>query len=368
MPASWKYFVVRTLNMFLAIIIIAMIISAFFTMLEAEDKEEAIERQVMYEIEYTHFEDPDLAHEYREERIKELRKENDLDEPKIKRIFDNAVDMITFNFGRTKRFTIAGRDGGTQQINEIIMHYLPNTIILFTTGAAIYSALAVILGLKVAQKAGSKLDRALTLFGASLSSMPIWWAGMIFLLIFTGILGWYPRPRPIFPSVETLGYMGYLREYLIKMSLPLFTVVLVQFGGRLWISRNIVIKVLEDDYIMAARAKGLPEKRVIYGHALKTAAPPITTTAGLAILTSLGGFLITEVVFAWPGIGYMLRSALYEPTALGATGYPFEDQLIAATTFVLVVISLIGLYIIDVIYGILDPRVKIGSEFSKEGK
>lgn len=360
----------RTLNMLLALLIIAMILSAFFTMMRDEDREESINQQVLNEIDHMHFDDPDEAYEYREERVRELKEERDLDDPMVKRIFYNAVDMMRLDFGETKRYTIPGGGRRTQEVSGVIMHYLPRTILLFTSAAVIYTLLGISLSLKTAQRAGSKLDRIITLLGASLSSVPVWWVGMIFLVIFTSILGWYPRPSPAFPSVRVLGYRGYLRELLIKMSLPLFTVVLIKLGGRVWISRNIFASVLEEDYIMAARAKGIPENKVIYGHALKTAAPPITTTGILAILTSLGAFLITEIIFQWPGIGFMLRRAVFEPTTIfaSAPGYPFEDRLIAGTTFVLMVISIVTLYIGDIIYGFLDPRVEVGSEFSKEVK
>ncbi len=369
MSASWKYFGVRTLNMFLAIFMIAIILSAFFTTLRVEDQEEAIEGQVKNEIENKYFEDPEAAYEYRKERIQQLKKERDVDEPMAKKVLSNAVDLATFNFGKSKRVTTS-RGERSQDVNALIMQYLPYTILLFTTAAVLYSLLAISLGLKVAQRARSRLDKFVTSLGASFSSIPMWWAGLIFILIFSYVLGWYPNPTPIFPSVERVGYLGYLKELLIKMSLPLFTIILVQFGGRLWISRNIVTSVLEDDYIMAARAKGIPEKKVIYGHALKTAAPPIMTTAGLAILTSMGGFLITEVIFQWPGIGYMLRRALVESSSTYLTRGTsvFEDQLIIATTFVLVVFSMVGLYITDILYGLLDPRVKVGSKFSEEAK
>jgi len=340
--------------------------SALYTTLREEDQIEAIHRQVLAEIENRDFDDPYHAYRYREERIQELKEEHDLDGPRIKRIFHNAADLMTLNLGETERYTVRGRS----HISGIIMHYLPYTILLFTTAAVIYTLLAVSIGLKVAQKGGSKLDKIVTILSATFSSVPVWWAGMIFLLIFSYTLRWYPRPNPIFPSVHKVGYLGYLRELLIRMSLPLFTVVLVKFGGRLLISRNIVSRILDDDYIMAARAKGVPEKKVIYGHTLKTAAPPIVTTAILAILTSLGGALIAEVVFQWPGIGYLLREALHESARYirePGTGV-FEDQLIIGITFVLVVISIVGLYITDIIYGILDPRVEVGSKFLKEEK
>jgi len=349
--------------MLLTIFIIAIVISAIFTTIREEDQIEAIHRQVLAEIENRDFDEPYEAYRYRERRINELKEKNDLDGPRIKRVFYNARDLLTLDLGETNRFTVRG----SNQVSTIIMHYLPYTILLFTSAAVIYSLLAISLGLKVAQKDGSNLDKIVTTLSATSSSVPVWWAGMIFLLIFTYMLGWYPRPDPIFPSVHKVGYLGYLRELLIKMSLPLLTVVLVKFGGRLLISRNIVARVLDDDYIMAARAKGVPEKKVIYGHTLKTAAPPIVTTAILAIITSLGGALIAEVIFQWPGIGYLLRRSLYESARyLMEPGTSvFEERLIIGITFVLVLVSVIGLYITDIIYGLLDPRVEVGSKFSR---
>ncbi len=367
MSLPWKYLGIRSLSMLMTILIVAMIISAFFVTLREEDQEEAIERQVNRQIEFRQFEDPEEAKEFREDEIKRLKKENNLDGSRAERVWDNARDMLTFDFGKTNRFTDYQ---GSDDIADIIMQYLPNTIVLFTTGAVIYTSLAIVLGLKAAQNLGSKLDRLTTLFGAVSSSVPIWWAGMIFLLIFSYILGIYPRPYPAFPNVEVVGYLGYLKEFLIKMSLPLFTIVFVKFGANLWISRNIISGVLEDDYIMAARSKGLPENKVIYGHALRTAAPPMMTTAVLALLTSLGGFLIAEVIFQWPGIGYLLRRALYQSGVhlTDQSGSVFEDQLIASITFVLMVISIITFYIADVLYSILDPRVQVGSKFSEGEK
>ncbi len=364
MPASWKYFAIRTLNMVVTLLIIAMVLSAFFTTLEEEDTEEFIQQMVKAEIERQDFDDPSDAYEYRERRIQELKEENNLDQPRIKRVFYNGVDMMTLNLGETRRMT----SRGSREVSTIIMNYLPYTILLFTTAAVIYTLLAISIGLKLAQRAGSKLDKIFTTLSVSVSSVPVWWAGMIFIVIFTYILGWYPRASPTFPRVVNVGYLGYLRELLIKLSLHLFKIVLFKFGGRLMISRSIVLGVLEDDYIMAARARGLPEKKVIYGHTLKTAAPPIATTAVLALITSLSGALIAEVIFSWPGIGYLLREALYEAETYKCRPGVFEPQLIIGISFVLMVISMIVFYIADVIYGLLDPRVEVGSEFRKEVK
>ncbi|MBS3781601.1 MAG: ABC transporter permease [Candidatus Thermoplasmatota archaeon] len=343
-----------------------MLLSAVYVTIEEEDKEESINSRVLAEIEQKDFDDPNDAYEYREKRIQELKEEHNLDEPRIKRIFYSAVDLVTFDFGKSERYAV----GGGREISAVIMAYLPYTILLFTSGAAIYSLIGILIGLKAAQFSRSKLDKIITLVSATSSSVPLWWAGMIFLVIFSYMLGWYPRPSPFFPYVKDVGYLGYIKELLIKMSLPLFTLILVKFGASLWTSRNIASRILQDDYIMAARSKGIPERRVIYGHTLKTAAPPIMTNTILALLTSFGGFLIAEVVFQWPGIGYLLRRALFESSTSYLTHGTsvFEQGLISAIVFILVVISIIGLYIADILYGLLDPRIEVGSQFSKEGK
>lgn len=349
MPASWKYFALRTFNMVLVLVIVVFILSASFSTMAERELEVMVQQQVRGELQ--EFDgSPDEVRSYRENRTQQLRERYNLHLPRSQRIFYSAYDVLRFDFGRAQQMTAAD---GSSDVTSIIMEYLPNTILLFTTAAVIYTALGIAVGLKAAQKAGSKLDKFLSLFGMTASSMPMWWVGMLAILVFVYEFGWFPRPDPSFPRVENLGYLGFLQELLVKMALPLITIVFVLFGGRAWVTRNIVTGILQDDYIMAARAKGVPERKVIYGHTLKTAAPPVVTSAIMSLLMSVGGAMISEIVFAWPGMGYLLRLAIFVYT---------DVPVILGISFITAFLYIFGYYIADLIYGFLDPRVEVGAQ------
>jgi len=336
--------------MLLVLVIVVFILSAAFSTMAEQSLETAARQQVTGEMEGMEFDSREEASRFRENRTQELRERYNLHLPRWQRIFFSARNVLTLDLGSAQSRLRAA--DGSGDVTAIIMDYLPRTILLFTTAAVIYTALGIAVGLKAAQRAGSKLDKFLSLFGMTASSMPMWWVGMLVILIFVYTLGWFPRPSPTFPRVENLGYMGFLRELLIKMALPLGTIVFVLFGGRAWVTRNIVTGVLQDDYIMAARAKGIPERKVIYGHTLKTAAPPVVTSAIMALLMSVGGAMISEIVFAWPGMGYLLRLAIFSYS---------DVPVILGISFITAFLYIFGYYLADLIYGFLDPRVEVGA-------
>jgi len=349
MPASWKYFALRTFNMVLVLVIVVFILSAAFSTMAERELESTAMDQARMDLQALQ-ESPDDPVEYYNNRKEHYERRYNLHRPRYERIFYSAADVLTLDFGRATEMTSAE---GSREVIDIIMDYLPNTVLLFTTAAVIYTAMGIMVGLKAAQKAGSKLDKFLSLFGITASSMPMWWVGMIAILVFVYQLQIFPRPEPYFPTVAEYGYFGYIREVLWKMALPLGVVVFVLFGGRAWVTRNLVTGILQDDYIMAARAKGVPERKVIYGHTLKTAAPPVVTSAIMSLLMSMAGAMISEIVFQWPGMGYLLRMAIFTYT---------DVPVILGVSFITAFLYIFGYYIADLIYGFLDPRVEVGSQ------
>ena len=351
MAASLKYFGVRILNALVVLFIVLFIISASFSTLADEQLEQQIrdtirgesmaeEVQRMNRTEYQN---------WRDMREQQLRDQYGLDDPLPQRIVDRTINTFLLNFEDAHSITAA--DGtGSQNVLDIIMAVLPRTVLLFTTAATIYIALGLIVGLKAAQVAGSKLDKALSLFGMTASSMPMWWIGMIAILIFAYELQWFPATA--FPFPRETGW-AYYRGVLWRMVLPCGVIVFNLFGARAWATRNIVTDVLQDDYIMAARAKGVPERKVIYGHTLKTAAPPIITTAILTFLMSIGGAMITEIIFGWPGMGRLYYQAVFEQR---------DVPVVLGLTFITTFMYVFGYVLADMVYGLLDPRVEVGAE------
>jgi peptide/nickel transport system permease protein len=123
----------------------------------------------------------------------------------------------------------------------------------------------------------------------------------------------------------------------------------IGFWGRAYYTRNITLGILQEDYIMSARARGLPERRVLYGHTLRSAAPPIVTSALLTLLLSISGAMIFEGIFNWPGMGRLYWAAVQQN----------DVPVLMANMTVTTALYIAGLVILDLIYGFLDPRIKV---------
>jgi peptide/nickel transport system permease protein len=164
---------------------------------------------------------------------------------------------------------------------------------------------------------------------------------------------WVIAIPQVLPPIEIVftGVTAQILDLLWHMALPLATVVFVSFGAWTYITRNIVVGTLQEDFVMAARAKGLPERKILYGHVLRTASPPIVTMSILSLIGSLGGAIITESVFTWPGMGRLYWIALQQG----------DLRVLLGLTFITTFIFVIAMVLVDLIYGFLDPRVKVGS-------
>jgi len=146
-------------------------------------------------------------------------------------------------------------------------------------------------------------------------------------------------------------FAKYFATWVYYMALPLVTVVILSIGSWAYITRNIVLGKLTEDFVMTARAKGLPERKVLYGHVLRAASPPIVTIIALSLVSSLGGAIITETVFGWPGMGLLYWVSLTNG----------EAMLLAANVYVTVLLFVIVVFLLNIIYAILDPRVRTGA-------
>lgn len=250
--------------------------------------------------------------------------------------------ILTLDFGHAKFLT---SDTGSSDVRDIILESLPRTILLFTTATAIVSLLGILLGAVASSRVGSKIDKITSGFAIISSSFPVWWVGLIMIFLFAFVY-------PIFPARATptisITDPGYIASLLYHMSLPLITLVLIGFGSWAYLVRNFLVGVLQEDFIMAKRTAGIDEKKILYRHALRNAAPPIVTVLALSLSGSLGGAIITEAVFDWPGMGrlyYEAISVLDLPVIIGAT-------------YVLTAFFLVSVFLADVLYGYFDPRIR----------
>ena len=260
------------------------------------------------------------------------------------RIGNLMFKIMTLDFGQS--FYLRSYEGSSN-VKAIILEALPRTILLFSTATIITAFLGISIGAMVAKKAGSLFDRLTSTFAVVSFSFPLWWVGMLMILAFAYTFPIFPaRATPLIPPSDP----GYILSLLYHMTLPLITIVLISFGGWAYVVRNLMIGTLQEDYITVARAKGVPESKVLYGHALRSAAPPIITIIALSLSGSLGGAIITEAVFDWPGIGRLYFAAISV----------LDLPVIVGLTYVLTLVFLLSIFIADILYAYFDPRVKVG--------
>jgi peptide/nickel transport system permease protein len=268
-----------------------------------------------------------------------------LDQPYLSRVFWRAVEALSFNLGRS---ALMKAPNGDRTVLVIIGNALPRTIVLFTTEVVLVTALGVILGLYAARKPNGPLDKFISMVTMITNGLPAWWLGMLMIMFFSYAV-------PIFPSgglqsnPPPTGIAAIL-DFLWHLSLPLITLVFLGVWGTAYLVRNIVLSNLQEDFVMAARARGIPERRVLFGHTLRTSMPAIMTLAILGLFSSIAGNIIVEGIFGWPGIGNLYFIAVQQ------NDVPVLMGTLAIETF----LNMLGFVLLDLVYGMLDPRIKVG--------
>jgi len=280
-----------------------------------------------------------------EERFTSAIHAKGLDKPFLERTFIYLWDALTLNLGRSLFITSAS---GTKQISVIILERLPRTVLLFTTGTIAYSIVGLVIGLRMARSPGSLFDRVTTFFAIVTQTIPPWFFGIIFILLFAYQLrlvpfgGMVSVPPPSDP-------FNYALDILFHMALPLFTWIFSIFGSWAYITRNLTMQSSEEDFVTVARAKGLSENLIMRRYVLRPSLPPIVTSVSLSLIASWQGAIITETVFGWPGLGrlyYQAISILDAPVIIGLT-------------VVYAYLLVITIFILDLVYGFLDPRIRV---------
>jgi peptide/nickel transport system permease protein len=260
-----------------------------------------------------------------------------------------ALQMLNlFEFHLGSAYFLQAPDG-SKQVIDIIVAYLPNTILLFTTGTLLVVAAGAILGLLAAKSAGGKFDRSIPIIAIIHSSIPSWWIGFILIAYFAYSLNVLPSGG-ISSVPPPAGILPHFADFLSHLTLPLFSFFIVNVGGFAYVIRSLVVSTMGEDFVTTARARGMTETRVLFKHVLRTASPSIATQSILAVAGSFAGAIVTEVVFRWPGLGYLTFNAITQN----------DLPVIIGSTFILTIILFLGLYIGEITYGFLDPRIKTG--------
>ena len=281
---------------------------------------------------------------YVQEQIDKRTKALGLDTPwySPQRMGFAMYKLLILDFGHA---TFLTSDSGSSNVSDILLEKIPRTVLLFTTATIIISIIGIFLGALSGSKVGSVTDRITSMFAVISSSFPVWWVGMLMIFLFAFTYQLFPaRATPTLLSTDP----GYIGALLYHMTLPLITIVLIGFGSWAYLVRNFMVGTMQEDFITAKKIIGIDNKKIVYKHALKNAAPPIITILALSLSGSLGGAIITEAVFDWPGMGRLYFEAISV----------MDLPVIIGATYVLTVLFLISIFVADLLYGYFDPRVK----------
>jgi len=245
-----------------------------------------------------------------------------------------------------------------------LREYVPATAELAVTSIIIAFALGIALGILAAVRRNKFTDQLLRVVSLSGISMPTFWLALVAIYVFFFKLGWVPGSERLDPgtfapphvtglyTVDALlsGQTDVFTNAVQHLILPAFVLAAYNIGLLTRFTRSAVLEVINNDYIQAARAKGLPERTVVLRHVLRAALPPIITVGGLAFANVMTGTVLVEKIFAWPGIGnyaFLSATTLDLPAIMGVS------------LFVAIVYIVVN-FVVDVLYGVIDPRVRVG--------
>jgi peptide/nickel transport system permease protein len=271
-----------------------------------------------------------------------------LDDPSYVRYFRFMGNMFTFQFGDSY--------SKGAPVADLIAQKAPRTLALFGTGAILSYVLGVAIGSYIAWRRGGIAEGSIITSSLFFYNMPTFWIGLIMIWLFSYYWKLFPlggftgmdETVAFFGLSGTEPYVGAL-DFLWHMALPLFVEVLIGVAGVILLMRTSLLEVMREDYILTAKAKGLKERHVRIRHANRNAYLPIVTSLTLTMASVLGGAVIFEQVFSYPGMGLLYLDALYNQ----------DHFLSGAILFILSLLVIIANIIADLLYGWLDPRVRM---------
>jgi peptide/nickel transport system permease protein len=276
-----------------------------------------------------------------------------LDRPIYVQYWKFLQSAVTGDLGKSFRYG--------EPVTRVIKARLPATIELAIFAIIIATLLALPLGVWAGSRPNSWIDNIGTTFGLFGISMPSFWLAIMLILLLAGVLNILPtsgRSTYGVPGAEQTGF--YILDSILQQNwsgvtdalahifMPALALGVNMLGILMRVTRSAILEVMDEDYVRTARAKGLRESKVVWRHVTNNALIPVVTVVGLELGTLLSGSIIVETVFAWPGSGNLLI------TALNARDYPLVTGLVMAYTVAFVIINLV----IDAFYAVIDPRIR----------
>jgi dipeptide transport system permease protein len=287
------------------------------------------------------------------ERYQRIMHELGYDRPLIVQYFDYLGGLLQGDFGSS----IVTR----RPVIEDFFTLFPATLELSLCAITLAVVLGIPAGIFAAVKRGSFFDQGIMGVALVGYSMPIFWWGLLLIILFAGILQWTPVSGRIsllyfFPSVTGFmlidsllsGQEGAFRSALSHLILPTIVLATIPLAVIARQTRSAMLEVLGEDYVRTARAKGLPPRRIVGLHALRNALIPVITTIGLQVGVLMAGAILTETIFSWPGIGKWMVDSVFK------RDYPVIQGGLLIIAGIIMLVNLI----VDLLYGLINPRIR----------
>jgi len=265
-----------------------------------------------------------------------------LDRPILEQFWIYFVNIFRGDFGES--FSHFGED----VLYTIFDHRFWNTLWLMGASLVISVAVGMVMGVISAARRGTKTDTGSTIFFLVAYSIPVFWIGLLLLLFFGYHFDWIPLAGTITRGFEHANFIEYLVDYGWHMIGPTIVLTLSFIGGFYLIMRDSVLDVFTQDFMLAAKAKGLKEKTILYKHAMRNAMLPMVSVIAVNIPYLISGATITEFVFSWEGLGLLTYDSVL------ANDYPVLQGIF----LFLATITVVANFIADILYLYLDPRIR----------
>lgn len=280
--------------------------------------------------------------------IQNIRERFGLDQPLHVRYVKYVGNMLTGQFGYSY--------STKAPIAEEVALRLQNTLVLIIPPEIFSIVIGIGLGVIAAKKRGGKTDSAAVITSLIAYSLPVFWIGMMLILVFAYNLNWFPTGHTVpvswmlLPGGRPDNFLVEITTRLHHLIFPWTTLVLLSYGGWVLLTRATMLEAITEDYVLTARAKGLKERTVLFKHTLKNASLPIITDVAITFGFMLSGAIVTEQVFGYPGLGWWIWNSI------DSKDYP----ALQAIFFIIALCVIVANFMADLLYGVVDPRVKYG--------
>lgn len=274
--------------------------------------------------------------------LQQLRQQFGLDRPLWEQLWAYISNILSFDFGFSYR--------QQRPVIDLLAERLPPTLLLTGTAFVLSLVTGVTLGVMAARRAGRWSDSAITVVALFFYATPLFWVGLMGVFLFSVTLGWLPAFGMGSVGVKLTGFER-LVDAARHLVLPALTLTLFHMAVYARMTRASMLEVRDQDFVRTARAKGVAEGRILRRHVLRNAILPVVTIAGMKAGYLLGGSIVVETVFAWPGIGRLAYEAVLQ------RDYNVLLGVFLVTSAVVIAVNLAT----DIVYSLVDPRIELGA-------